>query len=121
VISFKEVPLSRSSFSSINEQARICVYDPKVSEKQMLADLDYLQTRKSEENQKQLLWSESPYDACADVHALAILTEWDEFREYDWKRIYDNMQKPAFIFDGRNLLDAKKLSSIGFIYQGIGS
>ncbi|HEX8563156.1 MAG TPA: UDP-glucose 6-dehydrogenase [Flavobacterium sp.] len=105
----------------INEQARICVYDPKVSEKQMLFDLDYLQTRSPEENHRQLLWSEDPYSACADVHAIAILTEWDEFRAYDWKRIYDNMQKPAFIFDGRNLLDGKKLSEIGFIYQGIGS
>ncbi|HEY0091129.1 MAG TPA: UDP binding domain-containing protein, partial [Flavobacterium sp.] len=51
----------------------------------------------------------------------AILTEWDEFAEYDWNKIYDEMQKPAFVFDGRNLLDSKVLSQIGFVYQSIGS
>ena len=104
----------------INEQAKICVYDPKVSEIQMLSDLDYLQTRDSEENKKRLVHSSDPYEACNNVHAIAILTEWDEFRNYDWQRIYDNMQKPAFVFDGRNLLDGHKLKEIGFIYQGIG-
>jgi UDPglucose 6-dehydrogenase len=49
------------------------------------------------------------------------MTEWDEFIHYDWQRIYDNMQKPAFIFDGRNLLNEAKLRAIGFVYQSIGS
>jgi UDPglucose 6-dehydrogenase len=55
------------------------------------------------------------------AHAIAILTEWDEFKTYDWKRIYTNMQKPAFVFDGRNVLDRQKLEKIGFVYKGIGS
>jgi UDPglucose 6-dehydrogenase len=49
------------------------------------------------------------------------LTEWDEFKTYDWQKIYDAMQKPAFVFDGRNVLDRKKLTEIGFVYQCIGS
>ena len=56
-----------------------------------------------------------------NAHAIAVLTEWDEFKEYDWQRIYDAMLKPAFIFDGRNLLDAKKMNEIGFVFQAIGS
>lgn len=103
------------------ENAKISVYDPKVSEKQILFDLDYLESRKPEENKKQISVTENPYNACKDSHAIAILTEWDEFKTYDWQRIYDSMLKPAFIFDGRNLLDGEKLREIGFVYQAIGS
>lgn len=105
----------------INEQAELCVFDPKVAEKQILSDLNYLGSRTSEENKQQVTVAENPYDACKDAHAIAVLTEWDEFRSYDWKKIYDNMMKPAFVFDGRNILDAKQLTEIGFIYKGIGS
>jgi UDPglucose 6-dehydrogenase len=104
-----------------NEQAQIAVYDPKVSRKKVLADLDYLESRSSEENTKSILSFDNPYEACKDAHAIAVLTEWDEFVGYDWQKIYDNMQKPAFVFDGRNILDAAALKEIGFIYQGIGS
>ncbi|GEP50364.1 UDP-glucose 6-dehydrogenase [Flavobacterium noncentrifugens] len=105
----------------INEQAKIAVYDPKVSEKQVLSDLDYLETRSPEHNRENTTAFKNPYEACKDAHAIAILTEWDEFTTYDWKKIYDNMQKPAFIFDGRNLLNGKALAEIGFVYQAIGS
>lgn len=91
----------------LNEQANIAVYDPKVSEKKILADLDYLETRSSESNRKGITVFEDPYETCKSAHAIAILTEWDEFRDYDWQKIYDSMQKPAFIFDGRNVLDRK--------------
>ncbi|MFH6944305.1 UDP-glucose 6-dehydrogenase [Flavobacterium sp. FlaQc-50] len=105
----------------INEQAKIAVYDPKVSRTKMLADLNYLETRTVEENNKAVLTFDNPYDACKDAHAIAILTEWDEFTTYDWQKIYDAMHKPAFIFDGRNILNAQELESIGFVYNGIGS
>lgn len=105
----------------INEQANIGLYDPKVPFQQVLSDLDYLETRSSEENQKYIKSFENPYEACKDAHAVAILTEWDEFKDYDWQKIYDSMLKPAFIFDGRNLLDAAKMKEIGFVYQAIGS
>jgi UDPglucose 6-dehydrogenase len=104
----------------INEQAKIALFDPKVSQKQALSDLDYLDTRKPTENEKHLVSFEDPYEACNGAHAIAVLTEWDEFRDYDWQKIYDGMLKPAFVFDGRNLLDGDKLKSIGFVYQSIG-
>jgi len=105
----------------INEQASICVFDPKVSETQILSDLNYLNSRNPDENRKSISVLDNPYDACKDSHAIAILTEWDEFKNYDWEKIYNQMQKPAFVFDGRNILDGKKLTEIGFIYKGIGS
>ncbi len=104
----------------INEQAQIVVYDPKVSRKKMLSDLDYLETRTSEANAESIHSFDNPYDSCAGAHAIAILTEWDEFITYDWQRIYDSMQKPAFIFDGRNLLNKLELEKIGFEYHEIG-
>lgn len=105
----------------INEQAELHVFDPKVGEDQILSDLNYLDSRTQEENRKQMTIAENPYEACKGAHAIAVLTEWDEFRNYDWKKIYDNMMKPAFVFDGRNILDAKKLTELGFVYKGIGS
>jgi UDPglucose 6-dehydrogenase len=106
----------------LNEQAKLGVYDPKVQEHQVFSDLDYLNTRTPEENRAGVEVIADPYEACHGAHAIAILTEWDEFKEYDWLRIYNAMEKPAFIFDGRNLLDAKKrlLQEIGFQVLAIG-
>jgi UDPglucose 6-dehydrogenase len=52
--------------------------------------------------------------------AIAVLTEWDEFKTLDWERIYRDMKKPAFVFDGRLILDQQKLSEIGFNVYSIG-
>lgn len=104
----------------MEDLANIVVYDPKVKPNQMYADLDYLNTRAAEENKKQLQASNDPYEACKNAHAIAILTEWDEFKDYNWHRIYDSMMKPAFVFDGRNILDKEKIEAIGFEYWGIG-
>jgi UDPglucose 6-dehydrogenase len=105
----------------IFERAKVVVYDPKVDFDQILFDLNYLETRSTEQNSYYISSSEDPYEACKDAHAIAILTEWDEFKEYDWKKIYDAMLKPAFVFDGRNILDGNQLKEIGFMYQAIGS
>ena len=104
----------------MSEQAHIAVYDPKVEEETIYKDLDYLQSRTSDENRSGLTISEDAYEACRDSHAIAILTEWDEFKGYDWQRIYDHMKKPAFVFDGRNILDGDKLRKIGFVFHEIG-
>ena len=105
----------------LNEQAIIAVYDPKVKPAQMWSDLNYLNSRSEAENQKQLTAYQNPYDACQGAHAVAVLTEWDEFKSYDWQKIYDAMLKPAFVFDGRNILDKQTLERIGFVYKAIGS
>ncbi len=105
----------------VNEQAKIAVFDPKVEAEQVYSDLDYLETRSSEKNKKNVAIFSTAYEACQGAHAIAVMTEWDEFISYDWQQIYDNMQKPAFIFDGRNLLNEGKMREIGFVYQSIGS
>ena len=104
----------------LNEQANIAVFDPRVKEKQIINDLIYLKSRSIEDIKKGITVYNDPYEVCKDAHAIAILTEWDEFKEYDWQKIYNNMQKPAFVFDGRNILDAKKMTEIGFIFNAIG-
>ena len=104
----------------MDEQATIKVYDPKVTATQMQSDLNYLDSRSEKENANLLKTESDPYVAMAGAHAIAVLTEWDEFKSYDWKRIYKNMQKPAFVFDGRNVLDRDALQNIGFVYKGIG-
>lgn len=104
----------------MEEEANIHVYDPKVTEQQMLADLDYLNTRSAEANEKHLTVHANPYEALNGAHGVAVLTEWDEFKGYDWQKIYDNMQKPAFVFDGRSILDRQELEKIGFEVYTIG-
>lgn len=105
----------------INEQALIAVFDPKVSPAKVSADMNGLESRSAETNAKYLQSFANPYEACKGAHAIAVLTEWDEFTTYDWQQIYESMQKPAFVFDGRNLLNRTELEAIGFVYQGIGA
>ena len=104
----------------LSEQAQITVYDPKVRPERVYADLEYLNTRTDSENRQQLTVVSNPYEACKETHAVAVLTEWDEFVTYDWKKIYDHMLKPAFVFDGRGILDTKELEKIGFTVYTIG-
>src|SRR5699024_2121158 len=103
-----------------NEQAEIMVYDPKVSEERIYEDLDFLGSRTPEENRRLLKVVKDPYEACKDSHAIAVLTEWDEFKDYNWQKLHDNMIKPAFVFDGRKLLDVQTMKQIGFEYYAIG-
>ena len=105
----------------LDEMANVVVYDPKVSAAKIYADLDYLATRKPEENTSLLTVSNDPYQAMNDAHAVAILTDWDEFATYDWEQIYKNMKKPAFIFDGRKILDKDQLQQIGFEVFSLGT
>lgn len=101
------------------EQARVVIHDPQVPLTQIREDLAYLGVPR-EIMDRQLDASADPVAAADQAHGLAILTEWDEFKSLDWKRIHDNMFKPAFVFDGRNLLDHSALRSIGFHVYAIG-
>ncbi|WP_200979279.1 UDP-glucose 6-dehydrogenase [Echinicola sp. 20G] len=105
----------------LSEDAKITVYDPKVREEQMYSDIDYLNTRNKVDNRKLMNAEPCPYEACKGAHAIAVLTEWDEFVDYDWQKIYDNMLKPAQVFDGRSILNKEKLRDIGFRVYTIGT
>ena len=65
-------------------------------------------------------YEEDPYRAAHKSHAIAVLTEWDIYKELDYEKIYEEMEKPAFIFDGRNILDHQKLFEIGFNVYPLG-
>jgi len=104
----------------LNDHAYVSVYDPKVQAKSIFSDLGYLQTRTKEENRELLTIETNPYDTCKDAHAIAVMTEWDEFKTYNWQKIYNCMKKPAFIFDGRNILNHQMLIEIGFKVNAIG-
>jgi UDPglucose 6-dehydrogenase len=99
----------------ISEQARVSVYDPKVPAGEIRTDV----LGKGVENPLLTIAGDA-YEAAKGAHALAITTEWDEFKSLDFTRIYEAMSKPAFIFDGRNILDLEKLRTIGFRASGIG-
>lgn len=98
----------------LHEKAKVTVYDPKVKKEQIIADLEYLGTIDSTTIENNLEVVNDPYEAMNEAHAIAVLTEWDEFKNYDWKTVYDAMYKPAFIFDGRGILDIPTLAEIGY-------
>src|SRR5690606_23083049 len=104
----------------LDEEANIVVYDPKVPAEQIYKDLDYLGTRLPEDNRRLVKVVNDPYVAMQHAHAIAVLTEWDEFKEYDWSKIKVNMKKPSFVFDGRSLLDKSLLEELSFNYYSIG-
>ena len=107
----------------LQEQAHITVFDPKTSETSMYMELEYT-CNVTEENtpnlKKDLIMLKDPMEAIKGAHAILIMTEWDMFKDLDYEKIYQEMTKPAFIFDGRNILDHSKLKKIGFQVYAIG-
>lgn len=99
----------------LSEQARVVVYDPKVPADEIKRDV----LGAGVENPR-LTIASSPYEAAQDAHALAVVTEWDEFKQLDFAKIYAAMPKPAFVFDGRNILPLARLKEMGFRVYGIG-
>jgi UDPglucose 6-dehydrogenase len=69
---------------------------------------------------KQVAFEPDPYAAARGAHAIAILTEWRQFAELDYEAIFKDMVKPAFIFDGRNILDHRRLYELGFNVYAVG-
>ncbi|MDF9828114.1 UDPglucose 6-dehydrogenase [Ereboglobus sp. PH5-5] len=98
------------------EQGNVVVYDPKVP----ASAISETVLGKDAPPNPNLSVAENAYEACRGAHAIAVLTEWDEFKTLDFQKIYDTMPKPALIFDGRNVLDLAKLKVIGFQAHGIG-
>lgn len=110
------------------EKARICIYDPQVSESQIKQELEYvfseedgfLSDAKRKLIEEHVTFASNCEEASNQAHAIAVLTEWDEFADVDFAAIHASMKKPAFVFDGRNTLKNSGLSDHGFEYHGIG-
>ena len=107
----RESPALEVCRALLAEQADIVMTDPYALDN-ACDDLKDLATR--------VVFESDPYVASDSAHAIAILTEWAQYTQLDYERIYHSMVKPAFIFDGRNLLDHKKLFEIGFNVHPIG-
>lgn len=99
------------------EQARVVVYDPKVSERDIRSDVIGKDGGSAD---ARLSVARSPYEAAQDAHAVVVATEWDEFKTLDYRKIFGAMCQPACIFDGRNILDLKQLAGIGFRTYAVG-
>jgi UDPglucose 6-dehydrogenase len=97
------------------EMAQVVVYDPKVPAAQIRADV----LGEGVTNDR-LVIVDSAAAAADGAHAVAVLTEWDEFKSLDFEAIFTSMPKPAFLFDGRNILDLDRLTKIGFTTRGVG-
>ena len=104
----------------LNEQAEVHVYDPKVKRSQIIDDLLVLGNF-DKEKLESIVFTYNDVMSCTEqAHAVAIMTEWDEFKDLNWRNIYENMYKPAFLFDGRMLLDHDSMSDIGFQIYTLG-
>ena len=110
----------------LSEGAEIVAYDPKVTLERMHMDLQTLWEFRGESQKEiqdkcsKLTTSSSAQAACNKAHALAVITEWDTFKKQDFNEIYTQMEKPAFVFDGRKILDYNQLQNIGFTAYEIG-
>ncbi|MGB0334558.1 MAG: UDP-glucose 6-dehydrogenase [Opitutales bacterium] len=98
----------------LEEQAEVAIYDPKVEVEQIQRDLGI------DSDNKQVRFCTDAYEATKDAHAVLILTEWDAFKALDYQKIFEQMQQPAFLFDGRNIVDLEAMRAIGFEASGIG-
>ncbi|HLP62284.1 MAG TPA: nucleotide sugar dehydrogenase, partial [Candidatus Deferrimicrobium sp.] len=107
----RESPAIQVTRDLLEERAHVVITDPKALEnaKQELKDAE-----------GNVVYESDPYKAAAEAHAIAVITEWEEYKYLDFERIYRNMKKPAFIFDGRNILDHRKLYETGFNVYPIG-
>lgn len=104
----------------MDEGAQLSIYDPKVSHSQMVRDLKMVSRDDPDRVDKLVTTCDKPAEAMEGAHALVVLTEWAEFKDYDYASVYETMPKPAYVFDGRSILDHAKLSSIGFKVEAIG-
>jgi UDPglucose 6-dehydrogenase len=107
----RESPAIYIAQGLLAEQAEVVITDPEALKN----------ARKDLKNfKKGLTFEPNPYKAAKAAHAIAVLTEWDVYKRIDYERIFKSMVQPAFIFDGRNILDHKRLYEIGFNVFAIG-
>ena len=115
----------------LDEGGFLSIYDPKVSRQQINRDLENYDKNaadmigenvKSPEQPKNSKFEvkSCPYEAAKNAHAIVICTDWDEFKDYDYSKIYAEMERPAFVFDGRKILNLDELLRIGFRVETVG-
>jgi UDPglucose 6-dehydrogenase len=101
------------------ENAKVSIYDPKVPFDTIVQELSYVGVPKAL-IEKNLHYCGNALEALDQAHAMVVLTEWDEFRDLDFVKIHHGMFKPAFAFDGRNILPRESMLTLGFQVYNIG-
>jgi len=107
----RESPAIDITRKLLEEHAIVAITDPKALNN---AKLDL------KDSKGEIIYEPNPYKAAQDASAIAVITEWEQYKTLDYERTYKSMKKPAFLFDGRNILDHKKLYEIGFNVYPIG-
>jgi UDPglucose 6-dehydrogenase len=117
----RETPAISVCKTLLEEGAKLNLYDPKVEKSQMIFDLTSARVTDNPEHVRNSIEIfTDPYAAVANTHAIVVCTEWDEFTELDFNKIYQSMMKPAYIFDGRKILNHEALQDMGFHVVTIG-
>ncbi len=107
----RESPACAVCLQLLEERANVAIHDPKALDNAKIDLADAVGN---------IEYVDCPYEAAKGAHAIAVLTDWPEFAKLDYQHIFDLMEKPAFIFDGRNILDHKALFEMGFNVYPIG-
>jgi len=107
----RDSPAIHVSKMLLKERANLCITDPHAL-KNARKDLEGVEG--------EIKYEPDPYKAAEGAHAIVLMTEWDQYNTLDYKRIYECMEKPAFLFDGRNHLDHQALFDLGFSVYSIG-
>jgi len=113
----RETPALTVCHMLMQDGADVHVYDPKVQIEDAITEYGYHDITV---DKSQFHFVASPEEAVQGAHAIVVLTEWDEFKKYDYSKFYEVMMKPAFIFDGRNMLDHHGLDRMGFEVHCLG-
>ena len=98
----------------LEERATLNIYDPKVESEKIFQNLE------SNNQHSRVNICSNSIETFQNANAILILTEWDEFKQIDFTKAFEVMKKPAWIFDGRNILDHQELKTIGFEVKAIG-
>jgi len=113
----RETPAMAVCDMLLQDGAIVTVYDPKVKKADAMTEFKY---HNMQIDESRLIFAKTPEEAVDGAHALVVLTEWDEFKKYPYHEFYATMMKPAFVFDGRSILNHDLLEDIGFEVHAIG-
>merc|ERR1712157_703358 len=113
----RETPAVTVCHMLMEDGANVYVYDPKVDREDAIREFEDHGMKVKDEK---LFFTKSAEEAAHGAHAIVVLTEWDEFKGYDYTKFHQDIMKPAFLFDGRNMLDHAKLEKIGFEVHALG-
>merc|ERR1711933_297130 len=113
----RETPAVTVCHMLMEDGANVHVYDPKVDREDAIQEFEDHGMKVKDEK---LIFTKAAEEAADGAHAIVVLTEWDEFKRYNYRSFYDKMLKPAFLFDGRNMLDHAGLERIGYEVHTLG-